>query len=381
MSTGTPTVSQKQLQTIDFKTQYNSNYMARYAEMKEFILDQEGIPTKTVSSATKEECMIKGVLFIKSKLKMSVFEKSTVLNFNTTPENISTYVDTDMQYFVEDDGCKCELVFKCTLRNDFLITGMVLGFVGTFIGGIFECTRIIFPETVNGSCSGCKSVEDKEAKHKMLVFSNIKINKNYEKILPLLDIYKDEIDDIILIGSIFDTHLEAWDFSRFERVFKEFKGNVYIVPGKDDPTTDYVPQSKIHKLLFVDTENIKTLPNPGKVEIKERHFVFYDYNLIIKDFLRYKTNSTPIDALKAIVKCRHLAPCAPDTLPSIPFVGKDPFILHSCEFMICGGTKTDSTMFRDKFLLSVPDFNETCTAVLLNTKTRGVQEIELKTQF
>ncbi|OQS55564.1 pold2 [Ecytonucleospora hepatopenaei] len=370
MTHTTPTLTQTQLQEIDFGIQYNLNYIQRLNEIRNLIEDQNEITTKNISKIDKNTCLVKAVLFIKSKLKLSVFEKTTVLNFDKSVEDIKTYVSEKMEYFIEDESCKCDIEFVCNIKNTFLTTGMVLGFVGAFEGSSFKCTKIVFPKTLEGS--SCKAKPQK-----FLMLSNAKINKNFEKIIPLIDIYGEQIDDILILGSVFDNNLDNWDFSRFERSLETFKGNVYFVPGANDPTTNFVPQTPLHKLLFSNLKCIKTLPNPAKVTINHKKYSFLDYKLLIKDFMRYKKNSDPIDALKAIVNCRHLAPSAPDTIPSIPFTGNDPFILHSCDFFVCGGEQTDFEIYKDKFLLSLPDFDATNTAVLFNAENCYVQEVSV----
>ena len=51
--------------------------------------------------------------------------------------------------------------------------------------------------------------------------------------------------------------------------------------------------------------------------------------LIISKILEYSTFSSPIEVLENIINMSHLAPIAPDIIPTAPFQDVDPFIVTS----------------------------------------------------
>ena len=366
-----PSLQQDKLKAIDFKIQYNSIYLQRFKEMSTLITIPDDVLLSTIGQVEEhEECAVKGVLFLESKEKLSIFEKTTLLNFKRRVDSIETYFDENMKYYIEDDQCKCEVHFKQGISNEHLITGMVLGLIGQMQQGIFECSKIVYPDKL-------PNFNEESSKQKILLCSNAKINKNFEFILPLLDFYVEKVDSIVFIGTIFDMELENWDFSKFERILNRLKGFMYILPGREDPTTHFVPQTKLHQRLFVNSDKIVRLSNPAKIEIGNKRYVFMDYNLILKDLMRYKKGSKPISGLKAIVKSRHLAPCAPDTLPSIPFCGNDPFVLHSCDYLMAGAEYFDYDYLDNKFLMTVPDFDSSKTAVIFNSDKNQFEEVSI----
>lgn len=359
---------------IDFKLQYNSNYFQRYMSMRDLIKLPKGanVETVTISKVDKEICMTRGVLFVQSKKKHSILNAGGQVDNSTNNKEIACYIDDSTVYFAEDEACKVEINFKCNILNDFLVTGMVLGFVGNLDEGVFQCTKIIYPEDVPGSC--LNMTEEK----RLLIINNPKINRNFESIISLLDLYAGKYDDVLMIGPIFDTSLEEWDFSRFERSLKNISGKIYVVPDRDDPTTYFLPQTALHKMLFNDNAKIVSLGNPSKLNLNGKEMVILDQHTIIEDLTRYKQNATHIGVLKAVVRCRHMVPCAPDTIPSIPLAINDPFILEKVDFVISGGESLDFTKYHDKFLMTVPDFPKTQKAVLFHMSTHKVEELEVE---
>jgi len=59
----------------------------------------------------------------------------------------------------------------------------------------------------------------------------------------------------------------------------------------------------------------------------------------VSDVLRYSTLETPLEVLEMMLKWRHIAPTAPDTLSCFPLAGTDPFILESCPRVFFAGNQ------------------------------------------
>lgn len=302
-------------------------------------------------------------------MKLSIFNEDDTIDLTKSNDQIQSYENDEAYYWIEDMTGKIVVKFAQHLQNNLLTTGYVLGFSEMEENGIFYCNRLIFPVPLEGSCRNVQNPR------KILIFSNPLINRYFAKLIPILDAFIDQIDDILIMGNVFDTKLDDWDFSRFVRIVDRLKGNFYTVPGKTDPTTSTVPQQPFHKKLFSDSEKFIHLPNPGSFMIDGVQMVSIDHNLITKD-MRYKRECEPLDALEYINRCRHMCPCSPDTIPSIPLSTDDPFILSEGSFFIAGGEKAQHTIYGDKFLIEVPDFSETNTGILLDMKELTLQEIQ-----
>jgi DNA polymerase delta subunit 2 len=186
-----------------------------------------------------------------------------------------------------------------------------------------------------------------------------------------------------------------------------------VMPGEDDPVNYLLPQQPIHRCLLPSASrqaNLDRVTNPY-----ERHFdgrVFLGTaGQNIADFHMY--NSHPVSAgadgagaaeggtlatlaaMRDMLDNRHLAPTAPDTLGSYPFCESDPFVIdRSPHVFFTGnqaafGTSThrpsasraslpgDACDARVR-LVSVPRFDVTGTAVLVNLRTLDCTSISFR---
>ncbi|ORD95033.1 DPOD2 [Enterospora canceri] len=356
-------------QHVDFSLQYNENYRMRHRELSELI-EYEDAPYSRISDVKNNTRMVKAVLFMNSSKKLSIFNKNVEIDLERTNREIQTYEEEkDGLHFIEDLSCRVEVEFKCNIFNDFLVTGMVLGFVGAMEGAKFVCTKIIYPGALSGR------MDDVVSEHRLLIFSNVKFNRNFPNLLTLLDLNRDKYDDVVFIGPIFDRTQDDWDFSKFNRFLDTFPGKLYILPGLDDPTSGFVPQPPLHKLLFSRNKNVVRLTNPATVEINSKTCLFLDGKYAMADLLRYKKHSRATDAMKAVIKSRLILPNAPDTIPCVPESHRDPLLLSKVSLIVSGGTKTEYDIFRQKMLLSVADFDETKVATLFHMKNKQIEEI------
>uniref|UniRef100_A0A7S1TJ81 DNA polymerase alpha subunit B n=1 Tax=Compsopogon caeruleus TaxID=31354 RepID=A0A7S1TJ81_9RHOD len=101
-----------------------------------------------------------------------------------------------------------------------------------------------------------------------------------------------------------------------------------LVPGDGDPTNFLLPQQPINKCLLPSSSRFKTLrraPNPYEAMIGGRRFLGTG-GQNVEDFLRYVNDRRDsegaekiLSVLEEMIRSRHLAPTAPDTLASYPF--------------------------------------------------------------
>lgn len=105
-------------------------------------------------------------------------------------------------------------------------------------------------------------------------------------------------------------------------------------------------------------------------------------NLRTSPHRRYSTVESPLDVLELMLKWRHLAPTAPDTLSCFPLAGIDPFILETCPSVLFTGNQdrfasrvVDSPAGQKCLILSLPAFSKAGSAALVNLGTLECSEI------
>jgi len=136
------------------------------------------------------------------------------------------------------------------------------------------------------------------------------------------------------------------------------------MPGADDPTNFTMPQQPFHQCLLPRAARYSTLKrvtNPYEAYIGRRMFLGAS-GQILDDLKKYTTPSKSfkvergngdamevdeqqqqqagnsssgssawgLELMQQLLKWRHMAPTAPDTLPCYPFCDIDPFVLREC---------------------------------------------------
>lgn len=189
---------------------------------------------------------------------------------------------------------------------------------------------------------------------------------------------------------------------------------VALMPGEDDPVNYLLPQQPFHRCLLPSSarnENLSRVPNPFQCSLDKRIVLGTSGQPVI-DFALYEKGSVgseqgdsqtsgpsgerALDIMEMMLSNRHIAPTCPDTLASFPFSdGSDPFVVETTphiffsgnqkEFASClvksGNEQTkspsDGSMDNDGVpgdekmvrVVSVPRFDETGQAVLVNLRT------------
>lgn len=92
-----------------------------------------------------------------------------------------------------------------------------------------------------------------------------------------------------------------------------------------------------------------------------------------------KTDRTNImKILKQIVKMKHIVPCAPDTIESVPYSEDDPFVLRSAHVIVAGGDDLDTGWVDGSLVIQVPNFDIYGSAVLYNPSENQIKKIEAR---
>lgn len=379
------------MSTIDFNTQYNSSYIARFKAMKPLILSNPAIreyclEVRKLTGDISNECIVVATLFLYSTLKPSILKD--IDNKNGPSVINSTYLNDDSSFFIEDENGRLEIQFtKDFNKLYFMSSGMVLGFIGKIDDkNIFQCNDVIFPKPFDMKESSLTNSD------KILLISNCLVNnKNYERLRVIADSIDKSVTEAIVIGDIYSSNSdEDPKFDLFNKLIRSLGIRINIVPGLNDPTTRMIPQAPLHKLYFekdVETSGkINRLENPAYEKILGSNFIVLSHHLT-DDLIKYCKDNTDnnlennsenkCEILKQLIKIRYLLPNAPDTISCVPFSNVDPFVINNCDIIITGGkNKSMINDYNGIKLIVIPDFDITGIVLIYNMKTGDIEEIE-----
>jgi hypothetical protein len=207
---------------------------------------------------------------------------------------------------------------------------------------------------------------------------------------------------------------------------------VDILPGREDPTNTNWPQQPLHRCLLPQAMSkgdgaalVKRAPNPYEATIASRVVLGTD-GLNIRDLAQYMTSRnagstsdvkanageekkdehdteetkvlvlppSEMEVLEQTLLFGHVAPSAPDSLPSFPFMMDDPFILKDTPHVYFAGncetfesklvtvpttasTSSDLDVVHCR-LVCVPSFATTQQVVLVNLETLDTECISFQ---
>lgn len=185
---------------------------------------------------------------------------------------------------------------------------------------------------------------------------------------------------------------------------------VDYIPGLHDPTNANWPQKPLHPCLLPNSgcfvNMLSRTTNPYKAKIGDRLFVGSDGSnaMDLRRFIAKKNASegedevddegnmvepkvelkemSPLEAMECVLKFSHIAPTGPDSLPTLPFEGTDPFVIEKTPHVLFAGnceefeTKMVETEAASTRVICVPSFEKTGQAVILRLKSMDCTVIE-----
>lgn len=391
----------------EFDIQYNLNYIARLEALEKLVIEnpeieEYGVPIKHLKDDLSEESIVIAIFFLSSALKHSILEDSRERERVAT----RTYLSKDAKYFIEDSSGRLEIKFKEGFSQlKMLVTGMVLGFIGfKDDNNVFWCSNVVFPKKELSAAA----TEASGASGSVLMISNPEINHTgIARLMVLTAALHKRITCILLIGNLFSSDMAPPMLSVFNVWLATLKVPVYIVPSNADPTTRALPQDPL-PVQFFDSSLVNPLPNPSQASIggimmavmgweipsELAKYVLQngarvqkpgeDYRMHLdgealasyKPDLKVGTEDI-LDILEQLVRLRHLVPCAPDTIESVPFKGVDPFLLGFVDVMVAGGAQSaGDRWFGRTRLICLPDFKSTGIALLYDPTLKKIKRIE-----
>lgn len=117
--------------------------------------------------------------------------------------------------------------------------------------------------------------------------------------------------------------------------------DVDVMPGKNDPANNILPQHPMHHCLFpkaMTYKSVHNVPNPYEC-LLDGVRILGSSGQPVTDVLAFSEIEEPIDALENCLKWGHMAPTAPDTLGSYPYYESDPFIIEYCPHVMFAGNQ------------------------------------------
>lgn len=166
--------------------------------------------------------------------------------------------------------------------------------------------------------------------------------------------------------------------------------DVDVMPGEFDPSNMMLPQQPLHHSMLTKSigseykYNLHTVTNPYRLALDQVSFLGSS-GQFIDDIRRSTAVDDPIEIMRLTLECAHLGPTCPDTLPSYPYYGKDPFILDSLPNVYFVGNQNEfkCDVYRPSetapnavvHLISLPRFSITNSCVFLNLKTLKSEEV------
>jgi DNA polymerase delta subunit 2 len=331
--------------------------------------------------------------------------------------------------FVEDESGRANLAVDNVHE---LTTGMVLGLMGTVQrNGSFKVERVIHP-ALKPHCAIKDSNNPQHAPlalgdpHLLLVSG---LHCGDPGLAPtqrqmLLDFIRggchettSQISHVIIAGGSTVKHDEhptiaLKELDGFCLQIGLFNVPVDILPGKDDPTTANWPQRALHRSLLKYSDRhvphlVARVPNPYGAFHSDKFVLGTDGTnatdlamSLLKakkivpaaDEENEKSSATELvepishlEALRLTLKCGHICPTGPDTVPTMPHPETDPMVLGETPHLYFAGNCShfETELFEDDCsnskcrLVCIPKFSETGVVVLVNLATMNVKDIQV----
>ena len=149
---------------------------------------------------------------------------------------------------------------------------------------------------------------------------------------------------------------------------------VDVMPGETDPASMWLPQQAFHPAILPSCCSKNTIRFPTNP-----YAATFDGTLImgtsgqnVNTIRAYSEMDDGVQIMCRLLEWNHQAPIAPDCLHCYPFTDKDPFIFQELPHVYFAGNQpTYNSMMTDidgtnTRLISIPDFETTYNAVLLN---------------
>jgi len=382
-----------------------------------------GIVDKVIALKVGEHVGVVGTIYKDQKLKPNVLDEFTN-DFGAVPKPIlENYCADDDALLLEDESGRCNLIGGAGVENwkeqiSTLITGIVVACVGKLNeAGTFVVEKLIFPGDIlpreiapqasqenrpqeqpnkryllltSGIYAGSAAENDSLDLQLILDYAaghlNAAIGSSIARVIvaggavsppPVQDAFKETTTiDAKLAVETQEILVESLRVA--DRWFAELAACVPIdvMPGEFDPCNTSLPQQPLHHCLFpnasrLSNNSFKCVTNPHSFVLAEDLNILGHSGQPVRDALRYmRPGTSAVDFLEwTLLKFRHLAPTAPDTLACYPFYDRDPFVIEKDNYRLVfsgGCSKFETKFTRGIRFVCIPNFRETKQIVLVD---------------
>lgn len=376
--------------STQYSQQYSQTYYCRLAGMRAMLLEAvrasdafARLSVERVQDIRREEaCVVIGVLHKEMPLKPSVLREYASDTMLPVPEiQRANYVSESDVVSLEDESGRAQLELSAEL-NARLVSGAVVAVAGREASsGRFVAVDICYPPAPE-PLVGAGADDDAAASSSpspdptyVCLVSGICLAEDAARAQLLLDYLTGcagtdmervrRIARVIIAGSIGPTSAaDAYLAALASSV------PVDLVPGDGDPVNHALPQQPFHRALLPRASDtaLTRCTNPHEASIGGRRFLGTG-GQNTDNLQRFSSAASTLDALAELLRYRHLAPTAPDTLACYPFTERDPLIMERVPHVFFAGNAEAfgaSTTPAGVRTLAVPRFDRTGTAVLLD---------------
>lgn len=336
-----------------------------------------------------------GCIVRKPAHKLNIFADLKQIYHGIKPVHAAKYASEADELFFEDEHGRVPLA---GLPAEFLVTGTVAAVLGVQTeAGVFDAVAVQYPSTplpppvsappragVAVVC-GLALAED--------IHEGMRYNLLLEYLLTTpvaaLVIAGNSLaePDAQLVGSrVLRPSCDAKAFAQFDLLVQALCRAlpVYVLPGPTDPAPTAFPQLPIHAALFargralIAGNLLHTTTNPQLLDFGGVR-VLVTAGQPIADLARYdyadKLND--LDLIEKTLQFGHIAPTAPDTLWTYPYV-EDPLVLEEKPHVyISGNARAFASGTRAGVrCLALPPFATTGALAVLDLDTLNVEHVE-----
>eukprot|EP01060_Flectonema_neradi_P000728 TRINITY_DN10452_c0_g1_i2.p1 TRINITY_DN10452_c0_g1~~TRINITY_DN10452_c0_g1_i2.p1 ORF type:complete len:459 (+),score=98.86 TRINITY_DN10452_c0_g1_i2:31-1377(+) len=375
------------LRDMKFNQQFASLYTMRLNELRQRVMrsvkrkwGEDVKLSRVVNLVQGEDCACIGALYKNMKCKPNFLiqyarEMGEDETLNFEEDDCITKCSPDDTLSLEDSSGRTNL--EGNVPTGMLTTGMVVAVFGALKGKVFEVADWTFaplpqqtplPSSLPGQSisflSGLDFPHSSEGESTDMRVHRDAVSNFLRGNLGCVDIVR-KISKVILAGGLMSQtpdlrmadkiKLEMNDHQQIQEAelvgpMKEvddyltvLSGSVPVdvMPSRSDPTSTLLPYQPIHPcLLRMSCDGGNTVPVTSPFEFTLQNDTITALGTSgenLQELCDQTTLDSLCDMLELLVKCNHLVPTAPDTLPCYSYKDVDPFILNTTPHIFFAG--------------------------------------------